>query len=149
MHSFGTTCFACVQNKTKLDPRSAQGIFVRYYAQSPAYLIYFPNKEEIRRVRCVLFHESQQPNTDKDNPFDYFQIPTPLPREDIDKKNKEDNSETSTLNENITDERKYPQRKINKLSHLSDYVLDSNNSDIPNCSIDYCYRIRDIPKTYE
>ena len=134
MHFFGTRCFAYIQNKTKLDPRSEQGIFVEYDTQSPAYLIYFPNKEEIRRVRCILFHESQQPNTEKDEdkPSVYFQIPATLPRKHIDKKKKEDNSETSTSNENITDERKYPQRKINKLSYLEDYVLDSNNSDTAN-----------------
>jgi len=28
MSVFGTTCFAYIQNKTKLDPRSEKGIFV-------------------------------------------------------------------------------------------------------------------------
>ena len=42
MHTFGTTCFSDVQNKTKLDSHCEKGIFVSYDRQSPAYLIYFP-----------------------------------------------------------------------------------------------------------
>ena len=28
MHTFGTVCYAYVQNKTKLDPRAEKGVFV-------------------------------------------------------------------------------------------------------------------------
>ena len=58
MHIFGTTCFYYVQNKTKLDPHCEKGIFVSYYKQSPAYLIYFPVTMAIKRVRCVKFTDS-------------------------------------------------------------------------------------------
>ena len=38
MHSFGTQCFAYVDEKKKLDDRSEEGIFVGYDRGSPAYL---------------------------------------------------------------------------------------------------------------
>ena len=37
MHIFGCTCFAYVQDKKKLDPRSKEGIFVGCDSESPAY----------------------------------------------------------------------------------------------------------------
>ena len=60
MHTFGQTCFALIDNPKKLDPpRAEKGIFVGYDTGSPAYFIYFPNKETVKRVRCVNFHESK------------------------------------------------------------------------------------------
>ena len=41
MSVFGSTCYAYVQNKQKLDPRREKGIFVKYDNESPAYLVYF------------------------------------------------------------------------------------------------------------
>ena len=55
MHTFGTVCYAYVQNKKKLDPRSEKGIFIGYDRSSPAYLVYYPNSGETRKVRCVTF----------------------------------------------------------------------------------------------
>ena len=55
MSVFGSTCFAFVQNKKKLDPRSEQGIFVGYDNESPAYLVYFKESDTVRKVRCVRF----------------------------------------------------------------------------------------------
>ena len=57
LHAFGTQCNAYEQIKSKLDPRSTAGIFVGYDLQSPAYLVYFPEKRSIKRVRCVTFHD--------------------------------------------------------------------------------------------
>ena len=37
MHIFGCTCFAYVQDKKKLDPRSKEGIFVGCDSESTAY----------------------------------------------------------------------------------------------------------------
>ena len=39
MHTFGTMCFAYLQNKKKLDPRCERGIFLGYDSNSPAFLI--------------------------------------------------------------------------------------------------------------
>ena len=59
MHTFGQTCFALINNPKKLDPRAEKCIFVGYDTGSPAYIIYFPNKETVKKVRCVNFHESK------------------------------------------------------------------------------------------
>ena len=49
MQSFGSTCFAYLQDHKKLDPRSKEGQFIGYDGNSPAYVIYFPEKQCIRR----------------------------------------------------------------------------------------------------
>ena len=53
MDIFGTACFCYVQNKTKLNPRCENGIFVIYDKLNPTYLIYFLKTTAIKRVRCV------------------------------------------------------------------------------------------------
>ena len=74
MHIFGMTCFCCVQNKTKLDPRCEKGIFVGYDKQSWAYSIYFPETTAIKRVRSVKFTDSydnslfSKPDKNTENP---------------------------------------------------------------------------------
>ena len=55
MHVFGTKCFAYVQNAKKLDARCFEGVFVGYDRNSPAYLVYSPNTQTVKRVRCVSF----------------------------------------------------------------------------------------------
>ena len=60
MHRFGCQCYAYVEVKKKLDHRSEKEIFVGYDPLSPAYLIYFQNTEEIKRVRIVKFFENEQ-----------------------------------------------------------------------------------------
>ena len=55
MYIFGSTCYAYVQEKKKLDARSSKGIFVGYDKSSPSYLVYFPESDVIKKVRCVRF----------------------------------------------------------------------------------------------
>ena len=55
MHIFGSICYAYVQDKKKLDARSAKGIFVGYDKASPSYLVYFPECDVVKKVRCVRF----------------------------------------------------------------------------------------------
>ena len=55
MHAFGSTCFAYVQVKKKLDQRSEEGIFVGYDTNSSAYLVCFPHHNDVQRVRYVKF----------------------------------------------------------------------------------------------
>ena len=86
LHIFGSKCFAYVQNKGKLDPRSQQGIFIGYDKYSPAYLIYFPEDGTISKVRSVKFTDktsesTQSGNTDPDTadgpPVQLIQPPLP------------------------------------------------------------------------
>src|SRR5215469_2756967 len=55
MHIFGTICFAYKQDKKKLDPRSEKEYFLGHCMESPAYLIYFPEQNCVKRIRCVKF----------------------------------------------------------------------------------------------
>ena len=79
MHIFGSKCFCYVQNKSKLDARSEEGVFIGYDSYSPAYLVYFPNQNNVKRVRCVKFVNSS--SNDKIDPLksiipedEYFMI---------------------------------------------------------------------------
>ncbi|KAK3716454.1 hypothetical protein RRG08_057377 [Elysia crispata] len=56
MQPFGSTCFCLVQKPKKLENRSVKGIFIGYDRRSPTYLIYFPETQEIKKIRCVQFH---------------------------------------------------------------------------------------------
>ena len=57
MHVFGSLCHAYVQNKTKLDARAKEGIFIGYDRSSPAFLVYYPDQNTIKKARCVKFSE--------------------------------------------------------------------------------------------
>ena len=57
MHTFGTVCYAYVQNKTKLDPRAEKGIFVGYDRSSPAFLVNYPDQNNVKKIRPVKFAE--------------------------------------------------------------------------------------------
>ena len=73
MQVFGSSCYALVQNPKKLEERAEKGVFVGYDRGSPAYLVYFPENQVVKRVRCVKFldkkfesvneHVEQQPET--------------------------------------------------------------------------------------
>ena len=68
MHIFGSRCFAYVQNKTKLNARSELCKFIGYDGKSPAYIVYFSESDEIKRIRCVKFLD--EPNYDVDIIYD-------------------------------------------------------------------------------
>ena len=57
MHIFGIICYSYIENKKKLDALSKQGIFLGYDTESPAYLIYFPEQNDVKKNRCVKFTE--------------------------------------------------------------------------------------------
>ena len=44
-----------VQNPKKLSDRAEKGIFVGYDKRSPAYTVYFPQTENVKKVRNVKF----------------------------------------------------------------------------------------------
>lgn len=49
-------CFAFRHlDKGKLDPKCEESIFVGYDKNSPAYLVYYPDKEKVQKHRLVKF----------------------------------------------------------------------------------------------
>ena len=55
LEPFGSMCFAYVQNKSNLDDRAQEGVFVGYDTHSPSYLVYFRSNGVVRKVRWVKF----------------------------------------------------------------------------------------------
>jgi hypothetical protein len=170
MHVFGCVCYAYVQNKKKLDARSEKCIFVGYDKGSPAYLVYYPERQAVKRVRCVKFtstfeHEQNSDGGSTDHEF----IPLhdePLihvgVREDgvqgepdihIDRPENQDVQE----NQNVIPENdfegdnvgRYPRRRCNMPKYLEDYVVDDGIDDRVNYAVDYCYAMADIPITHQ
>ena len=163
MHIFGTVCYAYVQEKKKLDPRSEQGIFIGYDSESPAYLVYFPEQNNVKRVRCVRFSERFQQQNAVPEPL-YEHVPcTPLhtepevtqpepvhPREGIPNLDEPEAEEVGAAVE-TTSEGRYSKRERRKPEYLKDFNTDSDSdsTNVTRCSIHYCYKVMDIPTSYE
>lgn len=105
MHVCETTCFAHKQNKTKLEARCKQGVFVGYDKCSPAYLVYHADTKEVQRYRCVKFIALGQPKlilaeTSEHNKHD----------SNVNKENKNgDATQTASDTEHVTS--RYPRRQ--------------------------------------
>ena len=152
MHMFGSTCFAYVQNARKLDARSKRGVFVGYDRESPAYLIYYPDLNKVERVRCVKFQGQTISQTEIEAGEDFPS--TPVQRVATERTEQADQPQE---NENVTENNdnepegntRYPTRIRNKPRHLEEYVLDDEIDDSVNYTVDYCYRVANIPTTYD
>ena len=139
MDAFGTVCYAYVQNKTKLDPRAEKGIFVGYDRSSPAFLVYYPDQNIVKKIRCVKFTEK----------FDSFDENVNLLPDSVKAAEPEipkpENGQEST--------RRYPSRDRARPKYLDDYVtgeeLDNVVDDAANCTVDFCYRVSNVPKSYQ
>jgi len=162
MHTFGTVCFAYVQNKGKLDPRSEEGIFVGYDSQSPAYLVYFPSKRVVWRVRCVKFtrgFEGADSQIFQDvQPQSGNKISTQLldktPGSAFQSQASQDSSEAVPVDKSVdpiqsNEARRYPDRVRSKPKYLNDYICDGDISSNVKCSIDFCYKVGDVPVSYK
>ena len=49
---------------------------------------------------------------------------------------------------NSSQQGRYPKQTRNKPKHLEEFVLDGDLEDITNYTVDYCYRVVNIPTTY-
>ena len=144
MHVFGSTCYAYVEHKSKLDARSEKGRFVGYDRSSPAYLVYFPSRDEIRRVRCVKFTEKFEMSDDKriDVDGEPLVINEPLREDVVDGNNEPPRENVVDENVNVENENRYPRRERGRPQYLNDYVVDN-----ANLSVDYCYLT--VPSCYD
>lgn len=158
MHTFGTTCFAYVQNKHKLDDRAIQGVFVGYDPCSPAYLVYLPLRGVVQRVRCVKFFDknaSTNPNSEE------MYVPHSGEISVNDNSERNFNStengshhmnpeKLSHEHETVNEEKKtYPTRDRKRPDYLGyDTTTFLNDQDLPNNALDYCYTIFNVPNSY-
>lgn len=150
MHIFGTVCYAYVQIKKKLDARSEKGIFVGYDKNSPAYLVYFPEKNDIRKVRCVKFLDRFDDVNEQSDPVYQYVEPVATVDEHVDT-NENGGAHAHNVNqENMkvseTKDHRYPQRDCRPPSYLNDYVTDVDDSVLS--TVDYLYHVTNVPCTY-
>ena len=140
MHTFGKACFAMVQNPKELSDRAEKGIFVGYNKRSPAYLVYFPQTENAKKVRNVKFlnkvenenfdeehdsvHPIREPNAAPDqNVSDTANVDyEPITQDNIsDKSNDDMHEEISNSNARST-----KTRKKTKPKYLDDIMMNSS-----------------------
>ena len=108
MHTFGTVCYAYVQNKTKLDPKTEKGIFVGYDRSSPAFLVYYPDEDNVKKIRHVKFAEKFDSVHENVNSVEATEPEMSKP----------ENGQESI--------RRYPNRDRAKPKYLDDYVMGRN-----------------------
>ena len=154
MHIFGFTCYAYTQNAKKLDPRSKKVIFVGYDKRSPAYLVYYPDTDKIERVRCVKFFKkgNLQPIIDP-NVHEGELIPceTRVPIVSGGASSDEGGgsaSSTDVENDTTYQPPRYPIRARTKPGYLNEYVTSKVVDEVAEYTVDYCYRMSDIPSFY-
>ena len=97
---------------------------------------------KVERVRCVKFQGGEY-------------LPTPVQRvatelciKQTDQANEDENI-TGKNNKLPQGNTRYPTRIQNKPKHLQGYVLDDEEEDNVNYTVDYCYRVAIIPTTYD
>ena len=140
MNKFGCECYANIQDKAKLDARSKKAVFNGYDKGSPAYLIYSPDKDTIRRVLCITFGKELFEPTHKEEGWEIERPVSVVETAQLDISEEEKQREEQ--------ESRYPRRGHRMPKHLSDYVLESDNID---CTFDYCYALSldDVPQSYD
>lgn len=168
MHVFGETCFALKQNPKKLDSRSERGIFIGYDRRSPAYLVYFPELNNVKKVRCVRFMSNGITNgIDTDvtsNENDVVIVPNDQSKsadECTEIKStpetivRDDGPHTITpnvdiqpVNDNVNEQDQNKPRARFKPKHLDDYFVNDEVDDFLQYTVHYCYNVNNVPKTY-
>lgn len=163
MHVFGTVCYSYVQNKTKLDPRSKRGIFVGYDRGSPAYLVYFGDTGDVKKIRCVKFTETYDDFDNSHDVDDYVENPDdnsienePVVNNPVIQREDEpvvNNPAIEIEAPGAEDAPRYPPRERTQPKYLQDYVVEqdddhANDDDLVAVTVDFCYKISDVPVTY-
>ena len=173
MQKFGSVCYAYKQlDKGKLDPRCEQGIFVGYDKNSPAYLVYYPEKEKVQKHRLVKFtikagieKETQtcesypmcgdgelhpKVNDSREICVDDDKVENVPGQEmqDVDSGTLPKQSENTQPGGVTGTVRRNPPRNRRKPDHLLEFETEDAVGKLQTC-VDSCYRaVCDIPQTY-
>ena len=115
-----------------------------YDKGSPAYLVYFPESGEVRRVRCVKFSDTFSDVHE----LEFEEKPlSPAPRtadattdvvtrEEQPVNERPDETDETLTQPTETSGRRYPSRQCNKPKWLAqDYVLDEENDEVEEVKI--------------
>ena len=139
--------------------RCRKGIFVGYDKNSPAYLVYHPDTNDVRRCRCVKFTDIKPEfEVPADALCDDFEIHktsdlVTVPQEnDIPcVSNNDENTEAEDVVrcdvpvDDVRIHSRYPKRQRELPKYLRDYDLN----DSTKCNTDYCCQLSTIPQTYQ
>ena len=148
MNIFGSTCYAYVQDKQKLDSRAKKGIFIGYDKYSPAYFIYFKESRDIKRVRCVTFtNKFDNENDDYDDEMCCSMRKQAAPIDALVEEHRieEGESNATDMNGNL----RYPPRERRQPEYFKDYVIGDDVNETISLNIDITNKDFDSPKTYE
>ena len=128
-----------IKTKTKLDPRAEKGVVVVYDKSSPAFLVYYPDQNNAKKIRCVKFTEK----------FDSVDENMNLLPDSV-KATEPEMPKPENGKESI---RRYPTRDRAKPRYLDDYVtgeeLDNAVDDAANCTVDFSHRVSNVPESYQ
>lgn len=148
----------------KLDSRCDKGIFVGYDKNSPAYLVYYPDTKKVLKHRLVRFVTKnvceKETQTDPMIIDDFLEKRYASPRPSVtvnnQKEGKTNEPQGTSDSQDMTDtaqiegiEPRYPKRDRRAPQYLSEYVTNTKSNDQALISIDYCYRMCDVPQTFK
>ena len=153
MNIFGTVCYALNQDKMKLDNRSEKGIFLGYDNKSPAYYVYFQNKQSVRKVRCVKFFQTfecddgviiensnEESVVPKENVLNENVSVPVVPAVFNNQQGSMDSTEKKDVSRKTTavikENPRYPERNRSKPSYLNQYDLSSASKSVENFPAD-------------
>ncbi|GFO29533.1 transposon ty1-lr3 Gag-Pol polyprotein [Plakobranchus ocellatus] len=159
MQPFGVTCICLVQNPKKLDNRGVKGTFAGEDRTSPAYLMFFSDTQEVRKIRCVKFNATQPEKTDsveipiyEQTSPDEIQIPNPTVQVE------EPHNQQSQSSQEASNSRGLGKRIKTRPKYLDDYVVTNDNDETESDENDflnstflhYCYNtVHQIPTCYK
>lgn len=163
MRVFGSVCYAYKHDKKKLDSRCDKGVFVGYDKNSPSYLVYYPNTRKVLKHRLVRFVTKSvaEKETQTDSTIDDFaETRYVSPRASVDATRQEeerskevqrtsDRADTTDVTQTEDSEPRYPRRDRRVPQYLSEYVTNTKSNDQVSISIDFCYRMCEVPQTFK
>ena len=121
-----------------------------YDKRSHAYLVFYPDTNKVKRVRCVKFfsesdYESKANSDEQEGELLPRKINVPNANESTISAQGGKSAEST---ESIDDEERYPTQTRIKPTYLNEYVTGKVVDDAATCAVDYCYRTHDIPTSY-
>ena len=159
MQIFGSYCYPYNHENKKLDPKCTQGIFVGYDKNSPAYLVYHPERHKIMKHRLVRFPKNVSVEHATQTESDVVYLPR-RPEEEIPLHNPEtQDKQTPTTEVEIStmeDETQVDDEIINEAEREPIRIYPQRVRDAPHyygnsstyANFDYCYKAFGVPQTY-
>lgn len=158
-------------DKGKLDPKCEQGVFVGYDKNSPAYLVYYPDKEKVQKHRLVKFptkngteketqtcesyirygdgelHPKVNDSRDVDDKVENVPYQDVLNGGSVTSPEQTENAQPCETTETV--HRRNPPRNRKKPVYLQEFETEDAVVKLQTC-VDSCYRaVCDIPQTYK